>query len=115
MATTDEPSPREQERLDSEEVMRLVAEGKKVTDPELLKRVRERSEKAQAASGHRAGSFAVQAIRELRGPLDEEQERWLTLAQRDLLRKGELRLIDPDTGAEFVVVPAAEYDRLRGR
>jgi hypothetical protein len=35
----------------------------------------------------------------------------LTLAQRALLRKGLLRLIDPDTGAIYVLVAEAEYDR----
>jgi hypothetical protein len=42
MATIDKPSP----QADLEEVCRLIAEGKKVTDPDLLKRIQERSEQA---------------------------------------------------------------------
>ena len=36
-----------QEEADSKEVARLVAEGKKVTDPELRRRIRDRSEAVQ--------------------------------------------------------------------
>jgi hypothetical protein len=42
MATSDEPSP----QSDLEEVCRLIAAGKKVTGPELLKRIHQRSEQA---------------------------------------------------------------------
>jgi hypothetical protein len=70
-----------------------------------------------AREDHRmVGDFSVRVIRELRGALDEAQERELTVAQCDLLhREGELRLKDPGTGVEYVLVPVAEYDRLRGR
>ena len=39
---------------------------------------------------------------------NEEQERELTLAQRDLLRRGDARLVDPETRVEYVLVPVAE-------
>jgi hypothetical protein len=47
-ATVDKPTDiPPQEMAGMEEVMRLVSEGKRVTDPELLGRIRERSEKVQ--------------------------------------------------------------------
>ncbi len=113
MSTAEKFVLSDQERSDLEEVCRLAAEGKKVTDPELIKRVQARSDRAKAASG-RPFSFGTQAIREMRGPLDEDQERELTLAQMDLLRKGDARLVDPETGEEYVLVSVAEYKRLRG-
>lgn len=59
-------------------------------------------------------SFSARVVREMRGALDEEQERWLTIAQSERLHQGEqLRLIDPETGAEYVLVPAADYDHLK--
>ena len=39
----------------------------------------------------------------------------LALAQMDLLRRGDSRLVDPETGEEYVLVPVAEYKRLSGR
>ena len=45
MATVEKPLT--QEEADSKEVARLVAEGRKVTDPELRRRIRERSEAVQ--------------------------------------------------------------------
>jgi hypothetical protein len=51
----------------------------------------------------------------MRGPVDEDDERELTLAQMDLLRRGDARLVDPETGEEYVLVPVAEYKRLTGR
>ena len=45
-----------------------------------------------------------------------EQEKELTIAQYDILRReGRLHLTDPETGEEYVLVPVAEYERLRGR
>src|SRR5438067_355363 len=98
-------------------VIDAAASGKPL-DPEVARRVRERADRASETLSQRPGpaNFSVQVIREMRGPLDEEQERELTLAQRDLLRKGDgpLKLLDPDTGEEYVLVPVAEYERLRG-
>lgn len=62
MATIDKPSP----QADMEEVCRLMAEGKKVTDPELLKRIQERSEQASREVFEKHGllNVAVDLIRE---------------------------------------------------
>ena len=67
MATIDKPSP----QTDLEEVCRLIAEGKKVTDPDLLKRIQERSEQAtrEVFEKHSLLDVAVDLIREGR---DEE-------------------------------------------
>lgn len=46
MATIDKP-PATQEELDAEEVLRLVSEGKKVTDPELRRRITERADEVR--------------------------------------------------------------------
>ena len=56
---------------DLEEVCRLIAEGKKVTDAELLKRIQQRSEQASREVFERHGllDVAVSLIREGR---DEE-------------------------------------------
>ena len=64
MATVEKPSA----KADLEEVCRLLAEGKPVTDPELIGRVRERSETARRAVFERNGllDIAVPAIRALR-------------------------------------------------
>jgi hypothetical protein len=58
----------QQERSDLEEVYRLFAEGKRVTDPELIRRIRDRSEAARRAVFERNGllDIAVPAIRALR-------------------------------------------------
>jgi len=72
MATVETPSaiPAE-EMADMEEVCRLVAEGKRVTDPALLKRIYERSEEVQRQVREKYGvvEWAVELIREAR---DEE-------------------------------------------
>ena len=58
MTNTEEPAAA-QERDDLEEVYRLYAEGKRVTDLDLIRRIRERSEAARRAvfkqrpAGHR--------------------------------------------------------------
>jgi hypothetical protein len=56
---------------DMEEVCRLVAEGKRVTDPALLKRIRERSDEVrrEMLARHGLTNIAVDLIREVR---DEE-------------------------------------------
>jgi hypothetical protein len=53
---------------DLEEVHRLLAEGRRVTDPELLRRIRERSERASQETFERHGllDIAVDLIRETR-------------------------------------------------
>jgi hypothetical protein len=60
--------PLMQEEMDLEEVNRLFAEGKPVTDPDLIGRIRERSEAARKAVLERNGTLdiAVPYIRELR-------------------------------------------------
>ncbi len=103
-----------QEETDMEEVCRLAAEGQKVTDPALLKRIQVRTERIKAASG-RVFGFGTKAIRDMRGPIDEDGERELTLDQMALLRRGDARLVDPETGEEYVLVPVAEYKRLVGK
>ena len=57
-----------QEQEDSAEVRRLFAEGRRVTDPELLRRIRDRSAAARKAIFERNGrlDIAVPYIRELR-------------------------------------------------
>ena len=65
MALVDEPS---QDRADPEEVMRLVAERKRVTDPELIRRIRERAERVrrEIVEKHGVVEWAVDLIREAR-------------------------------------------------
>ena len=113
MSTVEKPSA-DQEQADLQEVCRLAAEGRKVSDPDLLRRIQERSARAKAAS-NRPFSFGTKAIREVRGPIGEDDERELTLAQMELLRRGDARLVDPETGEVYVLVPVAEYKRLSGR
>jgi hypothetical protein len=45
MATVDKPLT--QEEADSQEVARLVSEGKRVTDPDLRRRIQERAEEVR--------------------------------------------------------------------
>jgi len=61
------------EKADREELYRLLAEGKPVTDPELIKRVRARAEAARQAIFERNGllDIAVPYIRALRDGEDE--------------------------------------------
>jgi hypothetical protein len=72
MATVEIPStiPAD-EMADMEEVCRLIAEGKRVTDPALRKRIYERSEQVRRAMLEKHGmtNIAVDLIREVR---DEE-------------------------------------------
>jgi hypothetical protein len=67
MATIDKPSP----QADLQEVCRLIAEGQKVTDPHLLKRIQDRAEQAtrEVFEKHGLLNVAVDLIREGR---DEE-------------------------------------------
>ncbi|MFI5456235.1 MAG: hypothetical protein ACHRXM_12375 [Isosphaerales bacterium] len=72
MATVEKPSSIPPEAMaDMEEVCRLISEGKRVTDPALLKRIYERSEEVQRAIREKYGvvEWAVDLIREAR---DEE-------------------------------------------
>ena len=59
-------SPSSQAEADHREVMRLVAEGKRVTDPELRSRIRERSEAVGAGDAQKFGvvEIAVDLLRE---------------------------------------------------
>jgi hypothetical protein len=56
------------EQEDLAEVYRLYAEGKRITDPDLLRRIRARSEAAREAVFERNGllDIAVPSIRSLR-------------------------------------------------
>jgi hypothetical protein len=67
MATTEESSVAA-EQADMKEVCRLIAEGKRVTDPELRRRIRERSEAVQREVLEKFGvvEWAVDLIREAR-------------------------------------------------
>lgn len=66
-------SPVDQEKADHEEIHRLFVEGKRVTDPELITRIRERSRMARQAILERNGllDIAVPLIRELRDGVEE--------------------------------------------
>jgi hypothetical protein len=101
---------------DARAVIEHLMTGKPL-DPEVARRVQERSERLQKEilEKHGVQNIGVQLIREARGPLDEDQERELTLAQRDLLRNGEQppRLVNPDTGETYVLLREEEYERLR--
>lgn len=68
MATTEKPSAIDQEQTDSQEVARLVSAGKRVTDPELRRRIRERSESVQKQIFEKHGvvDWAVEMTREAR-------------------------------------------------
>src|SRR5688572_23447908 len=68
MSTRKERELMTQEEADMEEVCRLAAEGKKVTDPALLKRIQELTERIKAASGHES-SLGTEAILDGRGPI----------------------------------------------
>jgi hypothetical protein len=67
MATIDESSA----QADLEEVCRLIAEGKKVTDPDLLKRIEERSEQATREVFEKHGLLNV-TVDLIRAGRDEE-------------------------------------------
>jgi hypothetical protein len=73
MSTAHERETATQEQHDLAEVFRLFAEGKPVTDPELIRRIRERSEAARKAVFERNGvlDIAVPYVRALRDG-DEE-------------------------------------------
>jgi hypothetical protein len=68
MATEITPKAIDQDQADSQEVARLVAEGKRVTDPELRRRVRERVEKVRQQILENQGvvEWAVDMIRDAR-------------------------------------------------
>jgi len=70
MANTDteKRSAIQQQQEDLAEVYRLYAEGKRITDPDLVRRIRERSEAARNAVFERNGllDIAVPSIRSLR-------------------------------------------------
>ncbi len=70
MATVDH-SPVTQEQEDREEVTRLVSQGRRVTDPELRRRITERGDAARRLMLERHGvrDIAVELLREAR---DEE-------------------------------------------
>lgn len=65
MSTTE---VRDQAAADADEVLRIVAEGRRVTDPELLQRVHEEARRIrqQVLERHGVLDIGVPAIRELR-------------------------------------------------
>jgi len=67
MPNTEKPSAI-QEQEDLAKVYRFYAEGKRITDPDLVRRIRERSEAARKAVFERNGllDIAVPSIRSLR-------------------------------------------------
>jgi hypothetical protein len=103
-------------RADLKAAAESIAAGKPL-DPQVAQRIQQHADQVRQELRSKPGgdNFSVQVIREMRGPLDEEQERELTLAQREWLHKGEPRLVDPDTGEVYVLVPEDEYERLRNR
>jgi hypothetical protein len=66
--TTELKSPATQEQVDSQEVARLIAGGKKVSDPELRRRIRARAEKVRQEILEKNGvvEWAVDMIRDAR-------------------------------------------------
>jgi hypothetical protein len=72
IANTEKQSAIEQQE-DLAEVYRLYAEGKRITDPDLVRRIRERSEAARKAVFERNGllDIAVPSIRSLRDGDDQ--------------------------------------------
>jgi hypothetical protein len=67
MATV-EHSPPTQEHADREELMRLASQGRRVTDPELRRRITERGDAARRVMLERHGvrDIAVELLREAR-------------------------------------------------
>jgi hypothetical protein len=102
-------------QADAKVVSDSLAAGKPVP-PDVAQRVQDRAAqlREQIRQTHGVHDLATSLIREMRGPLDDEQARELTLSQADVLRRGPKpwRLKDPETGEEFVLVPAADYERL---
>jgi hypothetical protein len=68
MSTVENPPAVDQAQLDADEVMRLVAAGRRVTDPELRRRIRERADQVrrQMLKTHGVTNVAVDLIREAR-------------------------------------------------
>jgi hypothetical protein len=60
--------PESQEQADRDEVARLVSQGKRVTDPELRRRITERGDAARRVMLERHGvrDIAVELLREAR-------------------------------------------------
>ena len=67
MSTAEKPPAVDQEQTDAEEVMRLVAAGRRVADPELRRRVTERGDEVRREMRARgATDIAVDLIRSIR-------------------------------------------------
>ena len=68
MATAGIASTIDQEQADMDEVCRLIAAGQRVTDPELRRRIRGRSEAVQEEIVEKFGvvEWAVEMIRDVR-------------------------------------------------
>ncbi len=67
MATVEDP-PATQEDSDREELMRLVSQGTRVTDPELRRRITERADAARRVMLERHGvkDIAIELLRKAR-------------------------------------------------
>lgn len=68
MATAEKPLAT-QEEADSREIARLLAEGKRMSDPELRRRISERAERVRQKilETHGVVDWAVDMIRDARG------------------------------------------------
>jgi hypothetical protein len=68
MATTEKPGAGMQEQLDAAEVVRHLMEGKRITDPDLIRRIRERADRVRQAVFEKHGvvDWSVGLIREAR-------------------------------------------------
>lgn len=71
MATIEKPTAVDpQAQADLEEVCRLISEGKRVTDPELVRRIEERAEEGREEAFRLFGvqEISVDIVREMRDP-----------------------------------------------
>jgi hypothetical protein len=68
MNSAEAPPTVDQARADLQEVLRLVSEGKRVTDPELRRRITERADEArrEMLRQHGLTNIAVDLVREAR-------------------------------------------------
>jgi hypothetical protein len=105
---------RDDVEADAQALTHHLATGQPLPD-DVSRRIEERAQRAREDILRTRGTqeIGVQLIREARGPVDDDAAASLTLAQRDLLRTGRLRMKDPDTGVTYVLVPEDEYNRIR--
>src|SRR5438105_3488996 len=115
MSTTETTGVPPDVQADTQLVLECVAAGRPVP-PDVAQRIQERAAqiREQVRQTHGERDIATRIIREMRGPLDDEQAHELTFSQAETLRRDPKpwRLKDPETGEEFVLVPASDYERL---